>query len=156
MSLTTTVRNRLVDAINVAFDAIGFDVLTKMPKPKVRDNKSPIAWEYYVADHLAARARARLTTAKKAAIAAGVLFDHEKFPREAGTREPIFSGEHVIVWLEVKSPTTRVNADKMSEYLITKGVDAKVVADAYASASSKTRPAHEFKVSLVASDPTGK
>jgi hypothetical protein len=156
MSLTTNVRNRIVDAINVAFDAIGVDVLTKMPKPKMRDNKSPIAWEYYVADHVAARARARLNNAKRAAINAGVIFDHEKFPRDPGTNEPVFSGEHVVVWLEVKTPATRVSADKMSEFLIAKGVDAKLIADAYASASSKTRPPHEFKVSLVAGETTGK
>jgi hypothetical protein len=145
-----------MDAINMAFDAIGFDALTKMPKPKVRDNRAPIAWEYFVADHLAARSRARLNTAKKAAIAAGVIFDHEKHPREAGTNEQVFNGEHVVVWLSVKTPATFVSANKMSEYLIAKGMDAKIVGDAYAHASSKARPAHEFKVSLVASETPAK
>jgi hypothetical protein len=156
MSLTTNVRNRIVDALNTAFNAIGVDVLTKMPKAKVRDNKAPIAWEYFVADHIEARARARLAAAKRAAIVAGVIFDHEKFPREPGTNEPIFNGEHVVVWLEVGNGATRVNASKMSEYLIAKGIDAKVVADAYEHASSRTRPPHSFKVSLVASETPGK
>jgi hypothetical protein len=156
MSLTTNVRNRLMDAINMAFDMVGNDAATKMPRMKVRDNKGPIAWEFFVASHISARARARLDLARRAAIASGIIFDHTKNPREAGTNEQVYNGEHVAVWLTVRNAATTVSADKMSTYLIEKGVDAKLVADAYLAASSKARPAHEFKVSLVASEPTGK
>jgi hypothetical protein len=156
MSLTINMRNRLMDAINVAFDWVGTSPETKMPRAKVRDNKAPIAWEYFVASHVASRARARLDMAKRAAIAAGIIFDHTKTPRNAGTNEQVYSGEHVTVWLSVRSGANKVDADMMSDYLIRNGVNPKVVTDAYAHASSKTRPAHDFKVSLVASDPGGK
>lgn len=146
MSLTTRVRNKLIDAINTAFDAVGNTMDNKMPKSK--DNRSPVAWEYFVSYHILTRARVRFEAARKAAIAASIIFDHEKAPREPGTNDPIYEGDHVIVWLTVRNPATRVSADVMSEYLIKHGVDAKVVTDAYMAATSKMRPAHEFKASL--------
>lgn len=148
MSLTNTVKNRLIDALHVAFDAIGISE-PKMPRLKKGDNKAAIAWEYYVADDLESRANARLKEAKRRAMIAGVIFDPEKEPREPGVNEPVYVGEQVAVWVEVRRGSKKVNADLMSEYLIKKGVDAKLVADAYASALSMTRPAHVFRVSLV-------
>lgn len=152
MSLTQNVRNRIIDAMNVAFDAIGTSAETKMPRRKGGDNRASIAWEYFVSWYLASRARVRHETAKKHAAVAGIIFDHVNHPREEGTNEEIYHGEHVSVWLEVKRGYTRVDPDRMSTYLINKGVDPKLVTDAYMHASTKTRPAHEFKPSLVAPD----
>ena len=156
MSLTTNMRNRLMDNINVAVDAIGVAADTKMPKPKTKSNRGPIAWKYFIAWQVCARAKARLEEAKKEAIQSGVIFDHEKHPRDPGTNEQVYADEFVAVWLTVRNPATRVNADKMAEYLIAKGVDAKLIADAYAEATSKSRPAHEFRVSLIAVDTPSK
>lgn len=156
MSLTTNIRNRLLDAINVAFAAIGTDVHTKMPKLKKGDNKSPVAWEYFVSSHLVTLANARFDVAKRAAISVGVIFDHEKFPREPGTNEPIFHGEHVAVWLTVRNASTRVNPDVMVEYLSSHGVSQSLLDEAYQAASKPTKPPHIFKASLVASDPVSK
>lgn len=152
MSLTTTLRNRLIDSINVAFDAIGVDPPTKMPRLKKADNRSPAAWEYFIASHIASRARKRLDVAKAHAIEAGVIFDPTKAPRTEGTNEQVFSGEHVSIWLTVRTAATRVDVDKLCDYLTKNGVKTELVAKAYNQAKYKSSPAHEFKVSLVAND----
>lgn len=156
MSLTTSVKNRLLDAINVAFDAVGFDIHTKMPRTSKGDNKAPVAWEYFVSNHLMTRARARFEAARKQAVQAGVIFDHEKFPREPGTIETVFTGEHVSVLLTVNNPATRIDADKLCAYLIEKGVKPKLVEAAYTHATEKSRPAHVFRVALLSENGTGK
>ena len=153
MSLTQTVRNRLIDAINTTFDAIGVEGESKMPRKRNGDtrlNSAPIAYEYFVSQYLATRARARAEAAKKRAIAADVIFDHINHPRDEGTNEQIYTSDLVNVWVEVKRSSTSVDPDRMSNYLLGKGVSAKLLAEAYEHASSKRRPPHEFKASLVA------
>lgn len=153
MSITTTVKNRLVDAMNMAFAAIGKTVETKMPRLKKGDNRAGIAWEYFLSSHVLALARAREADAKKAAISAGVLFDHEKHPREPGDGGVIYMGEQVIVTLTVSKPSTTVNATRMGDWLINNGVSAELVDAATKYATTKNRPAHSFKASLAVSDP---
>lgn len=154
MSLTQRTRNRIIDAVNTAFNAIGTGE-SRMPQTKKGDNTSPIAWEYFVAYFLNAQAGARLKAAKQAAIEVGIIFDHEASPREPGTNEPVFEGEHVTVWLQVKKGSKRVDAAKMATYLIAHGISEDVVDAATKYASSTSRPPHEFKPALVAAD-TGK
>ena len=154
MSLSQRTRNRVVDAINVAFAGIGTGE-TKMPPVKKGDNKSAIAWEYFLAHFLNTLAAARLKTAKANAVEAGILFDHEKDPRPPGTNEPIFEGEHVVVWLQVKRGSTRVDPAKMAAYLTANGVAGTIVQAAVEHASSTSKPPHEFKPALVAAS-TGK
>lgn len=154
MSLSNTIRNRIVDGINTAFTAIGLSAETKMPRAKKGDNQAPIAWELYVSDHLMRLAKARNDAARRQAIDAGIMFDHERNPREPGTNEQLYNGEHVAVWVIVNKGSTRVDYNKMVTYLASHGVNQKVIDGAVLFGTSVTRPAHSFKVALVA--PEGK
>lgn len=155
MALSSRLKNRLMDAINVAFGDVGATPDTRPPKTK--DNRGPLAWEYFVADHLAKIAKARLAKAKAAAIKAGILFDHEKFPRKPGDNGLVFTGEQVGVFLTVKTPGKRIDTDKLYEALIARNVSERILNEAYEYAEYFTKPAHEFRPTLVVNDnATGK
>ena len=141
-----------MDALNRAFSDIGTDTLTKGPRS--RENTGPTAWEYFVSYHLAGLAKARLDAAKKACVKAGILFDHEKFPREPGDSGLVFTGEHVGVMLTVKRPGERIDTDKLHLALQNRGVKESVIQEAYEEAKYYTRPAHEFRPTLVVNDNT--
>lgn len=150
MTVTSRVRNRITDAINMAFSAVGVSADTCSPQS--RDNKAPIAWEYFIAGHLTALASGRFKKAKADAIKAGILFDHDEHPKPTGMYEPLYDGEHIAIELEVKRPSQRVNASKMSEYLVAKGVSPKLLADATEFATSTNRAAHVFTAYIKSDD----
>lgn len=150
MPLSSRVKNKVIDAVNQAFSSIGAEAHTR--PPKTRDNLGPIAWEYFVSWHLLSRAKARLEGAKKQCIKAGIIFDHEKFPREPGEGGLIYSGEQVGVMLTVKSAGTRTDIDKFCAALKAKGVKEHIVDECRTEAEYSTRPAHEFRPTLVVSD----
>ena len=143
MTMTARLKNKLVDTINTTFSAIGVSPNTRPPKiPK--SNTAPSAWELFIANHLYTMASARRKKAREQAILTGVLFDHEKEPREPGTDEIVYEDEHVVVFLTVNNPSTRINPDMLLTYLVDK-VDASVLEAATKYATFQTRPAHEFK-----------
>lgn len=150
MALTPRRRNELIDAINVAFKDIGNVAPTKPPRTK--SNQGPAAWEYFVARHLEGLAAGRIKQAKREAISAGVIFDHEKQPREPGTNEMIYTGEQVGVWLEVREPGTRIDTVRLVEHLQSKKVAQKVIDEAVAYATVTNKPAHVFRVSLLTNE----
>lgn len=143
MAMTARVKNKIMDTLNLAFSAIGTTLNTRPPKlPK--NNTAPYAWELFVANHLYTMATARRKKAREQAIQVGVLFDHEKEPREPGTDEIVYEDDHVVVTLAVNNPATRINPDLLVNYLDGK-VDAELLRDAVRHATFQTRPAHEFK-----------
>lgn len=150
MALTSKKRNEIIDAINVAFNDIGRTGATAQPRSK--DNRAPIAWRLFIARHLEMLAAARLKVAKRDAIEAGVMFDPDKSPRAPGTQELIYTGDQVGVWLEVRAPGTRVDADRMVQFLRDKKVAWKTIQEAVSYATVENKPAHVFKVSLVTSE----
>jgi|SRR5215472_15498033 len=150
MGLTVSQKNRITDAVNVAFNRIGDTPLTKMPDSD--DNSAPVLWEYWLSYHLNAMARARLEAAKVVAEKSGVIFgrDHDPFP--VGYNDTFCTGDQVAVWLQVKSGARRVNIDAMCDYLKSHGVNASLLIEAVALATNTSRPAHEFRPSLLARD----
>lgn len=147
MALSSRQKNKLVDNINVAFDSVGSSNGTRMPK--CESNLAPVAYEYWLAQHLASRANKRKEQAEKRAIDAGVLFDKDKHPREPGTRETIYACEIVSVNVEVRNPATRVDVSALLKFLAEKGVNQKLLDVALEQAQTRNKPAHVFTSALV-------
>jgi hypothetical protein len=147
MALSSKVKNKLVDAINVAFTSIGH--AAGMQMPRCTGNQAPAAWELWVSQHVLSLATKRKERAEQEAIKAGVIFDKEKEPREGGTRETVFNGECVSVMLEVRGASKRVSADKMADYLVSKGVKQALIDEARIAATSTSRAAHVFTTTLI-------
>jgi hypothetical protein len=153
MSLSSRAKNKLVDAINTCFASIGYAAGMKMPK--CESNLASIAWEYFVAKHVLSLANKRKDNAEKAAIEAGVLFDAEKNPHQPG-REVAFNGEIVVVAVEVKKPSERVNIIVFAQALAAQGVKQSVIDSARTAATTTSRPAHVFTPYLVTEEGNGK
>ena len=147
MALSSRVKNKLVDAINTSFAALGN--ANGMRMPKSASNKEPAAWELWVSHHVLALANKRREQAEKEAILAGVIFDKDKNPRSGGTREVLYSGDVVSVALEVRNGSTRVNPVAFQEYLRNHGVSAKLLKEAEEAATTTTKPAHVFSTMLI-------
>jgi predicted GNAT family acetyltransferase len=143
-------KNKLVDKINTAFTNIGRSNGTKLPKSD--DNREPIAWELFIAQHLNAIAGKRKEQAEKAAVVAGVITDKEKNPKPEGSTSVEYTGEHVQIMLKVSSAAARVDITKVIEYLLGKGVQAELVRAAVDKATTKNRPAHVFTSVLLTED----
>jgi hypothetical protein len=154
MAMSSKVKARIIDTINTTLSSIGRD---KTTKPAVmKGNTSPIAWEFFVVDHLKKMIAARAKEAQRAAITAGVIFDHEKFPKEAGANETIYNDEYVSIHLTVNQSGTKINTNKLLAYLAANKVDETLLQRAIDAATEETRPAHRFAPSLVVSDTNGK
>lgn len=147
MSLSSRTMNTLRDKINISFAEIGVSNGTKMPKSG--DNREPIAWELWVAHHLASYADKRKRVAEAAAIKAGVIFDKEKDPKPAGTDAVIYNGEVVSISVLVRQPTTRVDVDKLMAVLKARGVKQKILDEGVEQATVTNRPAHVFNAKLI-------
>lgn len=143
MSLTARVKNKLIDDINTFFKTIGTTTSTR-PAKVVKRNTAVIAWEFFIAKHLHTMASARRKKATEEAIAAGIIFDHEKHPREPGTDEIVYEDDYLSVFVTVSKPSVRINPDMLIKYLDTR-IDTKLLDAAVKHATFETRPAHEFK-----------
>lgn len=137
---------KLINAINVAFDKIGKVNGTAMPKSD--NNLDSTAYDLFIADHLARRAKSRKDEAHKNAVNAGVLFDHTKEPREPGNYA-LFSGDIVAFTCNVKSPASFLDAKTLRTLLIKQGMPAELVDKLIAQATSKRAPAHTFTGALM-------
>jgi predicted lipoprotein len=147
MALSSRVKNKLTDTVNTCFAKIGAVNGTKMPASG--NNREPIAYELWLAHQLATLANKRKTRAEAEAVKAGIINDKEKEPKPAGTREVLFNGDVVSVQLEVRQPTTRVDHEKLVDFLVNKGVNLKWLQEAVEHASTETRPAHVFSTMLI-------
>lgn len=159
MAVTTRLRNKITDGINTLFASIGTTKETKVPKLS-KSNVAMIAWEYYVAKRLDTMASARRKEATKQAVEAGVIFDHEKHPREAGTTDKVYEDENILILVSVSSPSTSYNAQKLIAFLEA-SLDAQgleLLEEAKRLAVTVRRPAHEFKpiVKTTDTEPNGK
>jgi hypothetical protein len=146
MPITTEAANKKTTAIADAFGDIGFDE-TGMPKSKA--NLDAVAWEVLVAKQLKSAAEAREGAAIKAAIKAGVMFDHKKNPHDAGTACVVYQGEAVRIDLAVGFGREGVNHDKYVALLAAAGVDPKLLARLALNCATVTAPPHSFSAVLV-------
>jgi hypothetical protein len=146
MSLSSRVKNKLVDSINTCFASIGHAAGMKMPK--CESNLAPAAWEYFVAKHVYSLAGKRKDAAEKAAIEAGVIFDSEKTPHQPG-REMTFNGEIIAIALQVREGSERVNVVAFEAQLRILGVKQSIIDKAREAATTTSRPAHIFTPYLV-------
>jgi hypothetical protein len=154
MALSSRVKNKLIDAINLSFASIGHTPGMKMPKSERNDE--PAAWELFVAQHVLSLANKRKDNAEKDAIDAGVILDKEKNPKPEGTREVIYNGDVVSIAVEVRKAATRVSVNVLCDYLAGKGVSQKLLMEAMKVATDKSKAAHVFTTMLITSDATGK
>jgi hypothetical protein len=120
--------------------------------PPSGDNREPVAWELFVAQHLNALAGKRKDMAEKAAVVAGVIIDKEKNPKPEGSLDVVYSGEHVQVMLKVSNAASRVDITKVMTYLLAHDVKAELVRAAIDQAMTKNRPAHVFSTVLLTED----
>ena len=137
-----TALNLLKSNIDADFDKLG---TKKQTPPPSKNNLAAIAWEFFISHTLQVRASARYKAATKEAVKAGVLFDHEKEPLEAGTKKEIYNRDSIVVSVEVRSPYEKVDVDKMISYLVGKGVNEEVLNEGRKFASTMTRAPHIFK-----------
>lgn len=150
MALSSRVKNKIVDEINVAFKAT-LDV--KMPRNT--SNKAPYAWAYWLAWHVAAMANKRKETAEAEAVKAGVLIDKVNDPRPETTRETIYNDD-VSIMLEVRRSSPKVNIDRFVDELVKAKVPRRIIDAARQEATTYTRAAHVFTPTLVTENTSGK
>lgn len=149
MPITTTVANKITNAINVAFKKIGSTNGTLPPivaKPK---NTEHFAWEYHVASQLQRVAEARKKEAFSECIKAGLFPDPEKEPSLPGSNHTVYAGDNVNITLTVKKGSARVDAKEFCDALLEAGVDPKIVAACRDVATQTTRAPHQFTSSLL-------
>jgi hypothetical protein len=142
MPLDIAKANSKTAALNEAFAEIGIAGGTKMPPSKL--NTEPVAWEYFVASLLARFADARKTAATKAAIKAGLMFDHAKEPRPTGTNALIYAGDVVEITVAVTTATSRLDADGFFDAVEKAGVKRSVLDRLVAAHTTENRPPHKF------------
>jgi hypothetical protein len=131
------------------FELLGIE--THKP-PRSKDNRALIAWEFFTSYTLKACAEARYKKAAKEAIKVGVIFDHEKEPLAAGTKDVCYAGDHITVNVEVRQPYAKVDPEKLCGYLRGKGVSQQYLDEALAYATSMTKAPHVFRAELTVSE----
>lgn len=147
MSMTSTVANKLNNAIASAFGKIGDTNGTKMPQP-ADNNAEPHVWEYYIATTLERIAKKRKENAEKELQRVGVLFDATTAPRPSGTRESLFVGNNVMVNLAVNNAPGRLNEKLFIIELNKLGVSLQLIEKARIEATKPTRAPHLFSAIL--------
>lgn len=148
MALSSRTKNKLTDAVNTCFHNIGKKNGTAMPSSE--RNEEPIAYELWLASQLSTLADKRKALAQTVAAREGVINDKEKDPKPPGTREVIYNGDVVSIALEVRQPATRVDADRMIDFLIQKGISSKLLFEAKDYATVQNRASHVFSPMLIA------
>ena len=148
MPFSQSQANKLTDNFRTSLGMIGKNL--KLPKGK--GNTAPIAWEFFVSHVLNSYAAARYNAAKREAVKAGVIFNHEKDPLPAGTKQDVYNDGVVRVSVEVRSSYEQVDAKKMAAFLAGKGVKQKDIDDAIAFATTQTKCPHVFRADPVVAD----
>lgn len=147
MSLTALKATVKTAAITEAFTAIGATGETKMPRSG--SNTEPVAWEYHVASHLARLAESRKKKAHAAAVAQGLIFDHEKEPAPPGTSEVVYQGEVVEIALAVSNGADKLDVANFIAELREAGVSRKLLDSAMALHTAPSKAPHKFTSALV-------
>lgn len=147
MPIVSTKADAKSAAIVKAFEAIGIAEPTRQPRS--RRNNEPVAWEFFVASHLAKLAEVRKRHAHAAAIVAGVLFDADKEPMPAGTERMIYAGDVVEIALTVSNPSRKFDAPGFINALEKAGVKRKLLNELAEQFTTDNRAPHKFAASLV-------
>lgn len=138
-------------SINDVFESIGNAKSpaagTAMPRSKL--NTEPLAFEVFVAKHLEKIAKARSAKAIKAAIKAGVMFDHEKDPEPDGTARIVYDGDVVRIDLTVGTGRAGFDLEGFVESLLAAKVEPKLLKRLVSKHETVTASPHSFKASLV-------
>jgi hypothetical protein len=118
-----------------------------MPRSKL--NTEPVAWEYHAASVLLRAADARKELAHRNAVKAGVLPDHKKDPRPAGTHEVIHDGDVVRIDLAVTTPATRLDTVPLWAAIEKAGIKRAALDKLIAKHTLTNAAPHKFTSSLV-------
>jgi hypothetical protein len=138
-------------AITNALALIGDTPPTQMPRSGNK-NTEAVAWEVFVAKLLEKTAKARTTKAVKAAIAAGVMFDHEEDPCPVGTNKVVYDGDIVRIDLEVGTPGMHLEVKTLMPALVkaSKGaLTLEKVSTIFTQHMVENAAPHKFTPSLV-------
>jgi hypothetical protein len=138
-------------AITNALALIGIESPTQMPRSGNK-NTEPVAWEVFVAKLLEKTAKARTAKAVKAAIAAGVMFDHEDEPCPVGTNKVVYDGDVVRIDLEVGTPGMRLDVKALIPALVKaskKPMTLDTVQTLFTQHMVENAAPHKFTPSLV-------
>jgi hypothetical protein len=87
-------------------------------------------------------AEKRRKDAEAALVKAGILPDAEKNPQAPGKYGNIYNDGVVSIDMEVRTPSNRVDYEKMVSYLEAHGVDTGLLYNAVAEATTTGRGAH--------------
>jgi hypothetical protein len=139
--------NSKTEAMNEAFGAIGHGAPVTMPRSK--RNQEPLAWELFCAKFLRKAAEAREALAIKAAIKAGVIFDHKLAPEPDGTARVVYEGDVVRIDLKVTTGREGVDHDGFVESLLAAGVAPKLLDKLAVKHATVSAAPHSFTPSLV-------
>lgn len=152
MPLTTAKANALTAAITDAFNAIGRESDTAMPRLRGSKATEPTAYEYLVSSLLLRIAEARREKARTAAIKAGIMFDPEKQPLTIGTTNAaVYSGQVVEIVVSVTNPTSRLDQGELVAGLEKSGVKLTVINRQVLKATHENRAPHKFTATLATS-----
>ena len=123
--------------------------------PPSKNNTEGAAWNYYVASIIEKAGKAHRDKARKEAIKQGVMFDHEKEPKEPGDANTAYDGDVVRINYVVRNPSTTVDGAQLYEAIMAVGLidkeDMATFKKLYADAHKTSRPAHVFTAALVTS-----
>lgn len=133
-------------AITEAFDAIGRDAPTSMPRSKRK--LDPVAFEYHASSQLSRLAEARKRKAEAAAVKAGVLFDPSIEPRPIGTVELVYAGDVVEIGVSVGTPGTRLDVQGVIRDLEKAGLKLPKINAIINGNTIENRAPHKFTSSL--------
>lgn len=144
--LTASRAAAVTGVLDDAFAAIG----VRMPVRSQRQ-EDPVAWEYHAGCHLARQADSRKKLAIKHAIAAGVIFDHEKHPREPGIEDlAVYASDLMLVRLTVGTPKQQLDTvGLLSEIAAKYDIPPATLARLVAKHAGEQRAPHSFKSALV-------
>lgn len=119
--------------------------------PPSTNNTESYAWDYYIANKIEAYGKKAKDVARKMAIKNGVMFDHEKEPREPGTEADVYNGDVIRISLTVKEPNKTFDHKAFlscMEEILPPDKHA-VLQTFYLGAFKTSRPAHTFTATLL-------
>jgi len=121
--------------------------------PETSSNTESLAWDYMIGAKVETYGKGLKEAAKKRAIAAGVMFDHEKEPRDPYTEEVVYDGKIVSIHLKVKTPALTFDHKSFIAKVLARNLVSGVNIDdfnlLYTDSFKKSRAAHAFTAELV-------
>lgn len=117
--------------------------------PPSTNNTESYAWDYYIANKIEAYGKKAKDVARKMAIKNGVMFDHEKEPREPGTEADVYSGDVIRISVSVKNPASKLDGEGFYGALKRLGIVNDEIEELYQLYHKETRAAHSFTATLL-------